>query len=88
MENCQTHFIKDSFDEVVCDVLCRIPMKAGGDVFMYVLVEHQSTENKKMPLRIWEYMMQVMTRYYDPPSNKCPLVLLFRTIPFALLLFL
>lgn len=48
----------------------------GDDAIIYVLIEHQSSSDHLMPLRLMEYMVNIWTRYVDayPKTRTLPIV--------------
>ncbi len=59
-----------------CDVLFRTTL-AGRDGFVHLLLEHQSSPDKHMPLRVLEYMVAIWGRYLKehPNTEYYPLVI-------------
>ena len=51
-------FIKDEFVEKEADVIYRARLE-DTDIYFYVLIEPQSTADKSMPRRLFEYMSLV-----------------------------
>lgn len=76
LDYCDTHFIKKNFRKLICDVLCRVPITLGErDVYLYCALEHQSTDDKDMALRMWQYALEIMVEHYDEGKDKpLPLV--------------
>lgn len=58
------------------DVLFRARVD-GEDGYIHLLLEHQSSPDKHMPLRVLEYVVAVWTRYlkHHPDSETYPLVI-------------
>ncbi len=54
---CHTDFITKQYKEKHCDLIYQLKQKP-----VYFLVEHQSTIDQDMPLRIWEYVGQIMRK--------------------------
>jgi hypothetical protein len=48
----------------------------GEDALIYVLIEHQSSSDNLMPLRLIEYMVNIWTRYVDahPKARTLPII--------------
>jgi len=58
------------------DILARVPAASTGEVFVYVVFEHQSTPDPSMPWRMYCYLAQVWTRLKrDDPSPGSPVVI-------------
>ncbi len=57
--------------------------KIGGkNSFIYVLVEHQSTCDKMMPLRMWKYVLSIMEAHQNKKNEK-PLPLVYPIVLYA-----
>lgn len=54
---CHTDFITKQYKEKHSDIIYKLKDKP-----VYFLVEHQSTINQDMPLRIWEYVGEIMRK--------------------------
>lgn len=59
LELVPTSFITDQLKSSCVDLLYRANWKERGG-FMYLLVEHQSTYDWEMPLRILKYMINII----------------------------
>ncbi|MBM4014355.1 MAG: Rpn family recombination-promoting nuclease/putative transposase [Planctomycetes bacterium] len=59
------------------DLLFRAPLRAGGDAFLLFLMEHQSTPDPRLPLRLLRYATQIWERHAaeTPPSTPLPPVI-------------
>ena len=56
-------FLADNLEELVADLVFRVPFRdeSGTDeLFIYILVEHQSTVDKQMAFRVNSYMNQIL----------------------------
>ncbi|MBI1290095.1 hypothetical protein GC173_02460 [bacterium] len=51
-------WVDEEFNEFESDLLYRVPMQ-GGELGLYVLLEHQSTPDRWMPLRLLIYMTRI-----------------------------
>jgi predicted transposase YdaD len=58
------------------DLLFTVPL-AGGEAFVYVLVEHQSGEDPLMPFRMLRYVVRIWDRYLaeHPEATRLPAVI-------------
>ena len=54
---CHTDLITSRYEERRSDIIYKLKEKP-----VYFLLEHQSTIDKNMPLRIWEYIGEIMRR--------------------------
>ncbi len=57
LTQCHTDFITKQYKEKHSDIIYKLKDKA-----VYFLVEHQSTIDQDMPLRIWEYVGEIMRK--------------------------
>jgi len=56
------HFLPESLRAREADVVCRVPFQSEGRteaLLIYILVEHQSTVDKLMRLRVLSYMVRI-----------------------------
>ena len=56
-------FLADNLEELVADLVFRVPFRdeSGTDeLFIYILVEHQSTVDTKMAMRVLSYMINIL----------------------------
>ena len=56
-------FLADNLEELVADLVFQVPFRdeSGTDeLFIYILVEHQSTVDKKMAFRVLSYMVNIL----------------------------
>jgi predicted transposase/invertase (TIGR01784 family) len=69
-------FVDDDLRHAHTDLLYRVRTRADGDALVYLLMEHQSTFDARMPLRLLRYMVRVWDRWErDHPTAKLPIVL-------------
>jgi len=67
-------FVEESLRACFSDVLYSLKT-AGGDGYIYVLIEHQSTPDRHMAFRLLRYAVAVMQRHLDAGHTKLPLVI-------------
>jgi len=69
-----TTFIRSDYRHVESDVVLQAPFKAGSgggpDLLIYVLIEHQSTADRMMPLRLLEYVVQIYSQQSRQSGKK------------------
>lgn len=72
LEQMPDTFIQQNLRRSHCDLLYKVQL---GDRkgYLYTLVEHQSTMDSRMPLRIWKYILQIMEKYVTG-KQEYPLV--------------
>ncbi len=58
----KTKFVDEDLSARFCDVLYRVPVRTGGETFIWILLEHQSSNDPLMPLRLLEYMVRAWTK--------------------------
>lgn len=68
-------FIDDQLSERYSDLLFTVRSR-NGTAFIYLLIEHQSTNDPDMPLRLLEYMVRIWTdqRRRDPEGPLWPII--------------
>lgn len=59
----ESMFVDDDLKSRQCDILYRIPLFAGGEAFIWLLFEHQSTNQKFMGLKFLGYMVRIWERW-------------------------
>ena len=73
-----TTFVDPQLRKLVTDVLYSAEFKDGkNQAFLYVLIEHQSTPDKLMPLRTIEYTCRILNHYtkQHKPGTPLPVVI-------------
>lgn len=76
LEIAQGSFVDDDLHHAHTDLLYRVRTRSDGDALVYLLMEHQSTFNARMPLRLLRYMVRIWDRWErDHPTGKLPIVL-------------
>jgi len=75
---CPNSYIDKSLKLSASDILYRATI-AGQDAYIYLLVEHQSSPDELMPLRIWKYVLNIQSDHQKQHNSKtlplvCPLV--------------
>jgi predicted transposase/invertase (TIGR01784 family) len=69
-------FVDEDLRHAHTDLLYRVRTRNDGDALVYLLMEHQSTFDARMPLRLLRYMVRVWDRWErDHPTGKLPIVL-------------
>ena len=56
-------FVDEALAGSRSDLLLRVGLAAGGDAFIYVLVEHKSTPDPGLPLQLASYMVRIWKRH-------------------------
>jgi hypothetical protein len=59
----RTHFVKPDYAHVALDLLLKAPFRVDGEaeprsIFIYLLIEHQSTPERFFMLRLGEYLFE------------------------------
>ncbi|WPX08540.1 Rpn family recombination-promoting nuclease/putative transposase [Anaerocellum danielii] len=62
-------FIKDEFVEKEADVIYRARLE-DTDIYFYVLIEPQSTADRSMPRRLFEYMSLIWKRHMEEKADE------------------
>jgi predicted transposase/invertase (TIGR01784 family) len=60
----QDHLVDEKLRETETDILYRVSTRGGGEAFVYVLLEHQSTADSWMPFRLLKYMVRIWDRWH------------------------
>ncbi len=70
-------FVDEKLKSGQSDLLYRVPLKAGGVAFIWVLFEHQSKSDRFMALRVLEYMVFAWKRWRSihPKATHLPVIL-------------
>ncbi|EOS8570428.1 Rpn family recombination-promoting nuclease/putative transposase, partial [Escherichia coli] len=64
-----TTFVAESLRQSACDVLLSMKTNDGKDGYIYTLIEHQSSPDKFIPLRMMRYILAVMEQHIE--EHKC-----------------
>ena len=62
-------FVLESFLEKESDVLYRVPM-GDEEVYVYILVEHQSTVDFNMAFRLLTYIVEIWKDFYEQSKQN------------------
>lgn len=65
-----TRFVEEDLSARYCDVLYRAPVRGGGEAFLWILLEHQSSDDPMMGLRLPEYMVRVWSKLRRAASRS------------------
>jgi len=73
----QEHLPEPDLSERFCDVLYRVPTLDGTDRFVWLLLEHQSTDHPLMAFRLLEYMVRIWGRLVrsSPGLRELPAII-------------
>jgi len=68
-----SHFVDDELDQCESDLLLAVDL-TGGELLIYVLVEHQSSVDALMPFRLLRYLSRAWERYLKehPGVHRVP----------------
>lgn len=69
-------FIDEGLRASSADLLFTVNLRRGGTGFVYVLFEHQSTPDERMPLRLLRYQTRIWERHAaeHPDEPRVPLI--------------
>jgi predicted transposase/invertase (TIGR01784 family) len=75
LEALPTRVVDQKLAEFRSDVLFRAELE-GREVFLYLLLEHQSTEDPLMPFRVLVYMVKIWEHYLlvHPNTRRLPAI--------------
>ncbi len=70
-------FVDEALAERQVDLLYTVPLLEGGEnAFVYVLFEHQSSVDRRMPARLLIYMARIWDQWMrEHPSGRLPLII-------------
>lgn len=68
-------FVEDDLRQYFSDVLYSLKTISGGDGYVHVLIEHQSSPDKHMAFRLHRYAVAAMQRHLDAGHKALPLVI-------------
>jgi len=76
LEHVPGSFIDPDLSERQTDLLFRAELEGGGESLLYVLVEHQSTVERRMSLRLLVYVGRILDRWRKehPDAERVPAV--------------
>ena len=74
---CPGSFVDEDLQHTHSDLLSSVrTIDGGGEGFVYVLFEHQSSPDAAMPFRLLRYLVRIWERWIrDHPGGKLPIVL-------------
>ncbi|MGW5317316.1 Rpn family recombination-promoting nuclease/putative transposase [Nocardia thailandica] len=77
MEAVPTRFVSPELRNRFSDVLYRTRYRRGGEVYLYVLIKHQSRCDPMMPFRLLEYMVRIWNEHLEStgPADRLPAVI-------------
>ena len=69
-------FVDEELSQRHADLLYTVPWRAGGELLVYLLFEHQSTVEPLMPFRLLRYMLRIWERWLAgrPDARHLPLL--------------
>jgi predicted transposase/invertase (TIGR01784 family) len=69
-------FVDETLQWRHSDLLFTVPLD-GREAFIYVLIEHQSSEDPLMPFRLLRYVVRIWDRYLSehPGTTRLPAVI-------------
>ena len=67
-------FVEDDLRQYFSDVLYSLKT-TGGDGYVHVLIEHQSSPDRHMAFRLIRYAVAAMQRHLEAGHKKLPLVI-------------
>ncbi len=66
-------FVDEQLREHHSDLLFRLHLKAGGEAFAYLLLEHKSSPDKGARLQLLRYVVRILTNWYEENERQLPL---------------
>ena len=71
LEVLKDSFIDEEFKEHFSDLLCRVRLKTGNAVFIYILIEHKSWPERMVALQLLRYMLKI----WEPMARERGVIL-------------
>jgi predicted transposase/invertase (TIGR01784 family) len=73
---CSGSFVGEELRDRHCDLLFEAVLREGGSALVYVLIEHQSTFDPWLPLRLLGYQLKIWERYRrdHPGTMRLPAI--------------
>ncbi len=68
-------FLDEHLNKLQSDILYRAQLTGGGELYLYLLLEHQSTPDPLMPFRLLQYMVRIWESWLKEHRGA-------RTLPF------
>ncbi len=72
LQLCNETFVGKDMRKLHVDFLYRAPLD-GAEAYIYLLMEHQSTVDKLMPFRLWQYMGAIWAWYLQGHQGQTQL---------------
>ena len=66
-------FLDDHLKKFQSDILYRAQLTGGGELYLYLLLEHQSSPDPLMPFRILQYMVRIWESWLKDHPGRLPL---------------
>jgi len=68
-------FVDEHLRPSQTDVLLQVPLKNGGDLLLYCLMDHKSKAERLAPLQMARYIIRILEPWYRDPTGPMPAVL-------------
>lgn len=70
LDSVESSFITDEYTEIESDIIYKLRLDNGHEVYFYVLLELQSSVDYTMCFRLLEYQVALLRKvFYDTPEN-------------------
>ncbi|HEY2402391.1 MAG TPA: Rpn family recombination-promoting nuclease/putative transposase [Steroidobacteraceae bacterium] len=66
-------FVDEELRQHHSDLLFRMHLKSGGEVFAYLLLEHKSSPDEGARLQLLRYIVRLLTNWYEQNGRQLPL---------------
>jgi len=74
LQNCSEKFVNQELERYYSDLLLKANLKNGGEVYIYLLIEHKSYQTPKISFDLNRYMLQI---WEDEIEKTKPLPFIF-----------
>ena len=75
LEVINASYIDEDLKENLSDLLYRVPLKKGGEAFVYILLEHKSYSDKWVSMQLLRYLLKIWEDAKRKKTKKLPFVI-------------
>ncbi|NOT58864.1 MAG: Rpn family recombination-promoting nuclease/putative transposase [Acidobacteria bacterium] len=74
LEISKDRFVDEELSEHFSDLLCKVGVKGGSSVFVYILIEHKSSPAPWVALQLLRYMLKIWAQFPLRRNTKLPVI--------------
>jgi predicted transposase YdaD len=71
----ETSYVDEQLREHFSDLLYRVGLRAGGEAFVFILLEHKSAPDTRVAIQLLRYLAQTWDRMPEPLPLIIPVVI-------------